>query len=169
MNKPWIALLAALAAPLPAAAAPILLQLSPTNMLAQTHSRALMLSATGTFRQLSGTMRYDAATGACAVDVTFVVQSLTLPSAMMRERTMSAGFLDPAQYPLEHYFATCQGTSLTGNLTMRGQTHPFTMTITLQRQGATLTGIHATGTLNRYDWGIDGLKLLVGKTIRVTN
>ncbi len=168
MKKLLIALLA-LGAPLPAAAAPVLLQLSAANMLAQTHSRALMLSTAGTFRQLSGTLDFDAATGACAIDVTFVVRSLTMPTALMRQQTMSDSFLDPAHYPLEHYVATCQGAKLTGNLTMRGQTHPFAMTFTLERQGAALTGIRAAGALNRYDWGIDGLKLLVGKTIRVTN
>ena len=155
--------------PLPAAAAPMLLQLSVANTLAQTHSRALMLSTTGTFQQLSGTLRFDAATGACAIDATFVVRSLALPNALMRRQTMSAGFLDPARYPLQHYVATCQGAKLTGNLTMHGETHSFTMAVRWQRQSGAPTALHAMGTLNRHDWGIDGLKLLVGNTIRVTN
>ena len=168
MKRLLIALLA-LGLPLPAAAAPMLLQLSAANMLAQTHSRALLLSTTGTFRQLSGTLRFDAATGACAIDATFVVQSLALPNALMRQQTMSAGFLDPARYPLQHYVATCQGAKLTGNLTMHGQTHAFTMAVRWQRQSGAPATLHAAGTLNRQDWGIDGLKLLVGDTIRVTN
>ena len=159
----------ALALPPGALAAPITLPLTAGNMLAQTHSRAMMVATTGTFRTLTGTLRYDPATGACAVDVTFVVLSLQLPNALLRSKTMADNFLDPAQYPLEHYVATCAGATLTGALTMRGQTHPFDMAITFDHSGATPTVMHTAGTLNRFDWGINGSPLLAGKMIRITN
>lgn len=40
--------------PLGAAAAPMTLNLTAGNMLAQTHSHAIIMNTTGTFRQLSG-------------------------------------------------------------------------------------------------------------------
>jgi polyisoprenoid-binding protein YceI len=160
----WASLL-----PLSAAAAPMTLALSPGNMLAQTHSHAIIMGVTGTFRQLSGTLAYDEAAKTCHIDATFVVASLELPNALIRSQTMSAGFLDPAEYPTQHYVGDCQGDTLVGQLTMRGQTHPFNMAITYESIGGALAAIHAEGTLNRYDWGLNGLTMTVGKMIRVTN
>ncbi len=158
----------ALAAPA-AVAAPMTLQLTPGNMLAQTHSHAIIMTVTGTFRQLSGRLDFDPAAKTCQVDVTFVVTSLALPNALLRSQTMSAGFLDPAEYPTQHYTGTCQGNTLVGSLTMRGQTHPFNMAITQEVSNGQLSGLHLEGTLNRYDWGLNGLSMTVGKMIRVTN
>jgi polyisoprenoid-binding protein YceI len=154
---------------LPAAAAPMTLTLTPADMLAQTHSHAIIMTVTGTFRQLSGKLNFDPATKSCDVDVTFVVESLALPNALIRSQTMSSGFLDPAEYPTQHYVGTCQGDRLVGNLTMRGQTHPFDMDITSEQTGGQVTGLHLEGQLNRYDWGLNGLSMTVGKVIRVTN
>jgi polyisoprenoid-binding protein YceI len=82
---------------------------------------------------------------------------------------MSKGFLDPQDYPTQHYTGTCHGGTLTGELTMRGQTHAFDMTVTNEMTGGQLTGFHLEGTLNRHDWGLNGLTLTVGKMINVTN
>jgi polyisoprenoid-binding protein YceI len=152
-----------------ASAQPMTLPLTAGNMLAQTHSRAIIISVTGTFQQLSGTLNYDLAAKTCSVDVTFVVNSLSLPNALIRSQTMSAGFLDPAEYPTQHYVGTCQGNMLVGNLTMRGQTHPFNMAVTLEGTNGVVTEMHTEGTLNRHDWGLNGLTMTVGKMIRVTN
>lgn len=157
------------ALPLAAAAQPMSLQLTAGNMLAQTHSHALILNITGTFQKLYGTLDFDPAAKTCTIDVTFVVESLTAPNALIRAQTMSKNFLDPADYPTQHYVGTCQGNTLAGSLTMRGQTHPFDMAITYEQSGGQLTGIHAEGRLNRYDWGLNGLSMTVGKMIRVTN
>jgi len=162
-------LLAPLMMPLPASAAPMVLQLTPGNMLAQTHSHAIILNITGTFQQLSGTLNFDPAAGTCSIDVTFVVKSLTAPNSLIYSQVMSQGFLDAADYPTQHYVGTCQGNQLIGHLTMRGQTHPFNMTITNEMTNGQLTGIHTEGVLNRYDWGINGMTMTVGKMIRATN
>ena len=161
---PCLALLAA-----PAAAAPMSLRLNAADMLAQTHSHAVILNITATFHQLSGVFTYDPAAKTCAVNVTFMVRSLSFPNALIRDQTMSAGFLDPAQYPTQHYVATCQGDRLLGNLTMRGQTHPFNMTVTYRMTNGQITGVDTAGVLDRYQWGLDGMGFTVGKMIRVTN
>ena len=155
--------------PLGAAAAPMTLDLTAGNMLAQTHSHAFIINTTGTFRQLSGRLDYDLLAGTCSMDVTFVVESLALPNALVRSETMSPGFLDPAKYPTQHYTGTCQGDMLVGNLTMHGQTHSFDMKVTYEKTGGQVTGLHLEGVLNRYDWGVDGLSMTVNKMIRVTN
>jgi polyisoprenoid-binding protein YceI len=161
--------LALLLFPAVADAAPQTLQLTPQDMLAQTHSHAIIMTVTGTFKQLSGRLNFDPEAKTCNVDVTLVVESLALPNQLIRSQTMSEGFLDPAQYPTQHYVGTCQGNTLVGNLTMRGQTHPFNMAITNEMANGQLTALHLEGTLNRYDWGLNGLGMTVGKMIRVTN
>jgi len=155
--------------PAAAAAAPMVLQLTAGNMLAQTHSHAMILSITGTFRQLSGELDFDSVAKTCHVDATFVVESLELPNALIRSQTLSPGFLDPQHYPTQHYVGDCQGGMLVGMLTMHGQTHPFDMAVTYETTGGAVTGMHTEGTLNRHDWGLNGMSLTVGKMIRVTN
>jgi polyisoprenoid-binding protein YceI len=152
-----------------ATAAPMTLPLTAADMLAQTHSHAVIINVTGTYRQLTGTLAYDLAAKTCTVDITFDVNSLQLPNALIRSQTLSQGFLDPAEYPTTHFAGTCQGDNLIGNLTLRGQTHPFTMAITYETTNGQVTAIHTEGALNRYDWGLTGLTMTVGKTIRVTN
>jgi len=150
-------------------ASPMVLSLTPGNMLAQTHSHAMILSINGTYQQLSGTLNFDPAAKTCSMNVTFVVRSLTSPNALIRSQTMSKGFLDPDDYPNTSFTGTCQGNNLVGDLTLRGQTHPFTMAITYETNNGQLTGMHTEGTLNRYDWGVTGMSMTVGKMIRVTN
>jgi polyisoprenoid-binding protein YceI len=169
LRKLGIATLCPLALINTAHAAPVTLALTPGNMLAQTHSHAIILSITGTYQQLSGTLNYDPAAKTCRINVTFIVRSLTAPNAFMRSQTMSKGFLDPADYPQTRYTGTCEGGQLVGNLSLRGQTHPFNMRLTYEGTDAQPTAIHAEGTLNRYEWGVNGLGMTVGKNIRVTN
>jgi polyisoprenoid-binding protein YceI len=164
-------LLSALAVPQAALAAPMTLPLTAGNMLAQTHSHAIIINITGTYRELAGTLNYDLAAKTCDINVTFQVKSLSSPNALIRSQTMSKDFLDPDDYPTTSFTDTCQdnGTNLVGNLTLHGETHPFTMAITYIKTGDAITAIHTEGTLNRYDWGLNGLTMTVGKNIRVTD
>jgi polyisoprenoid-binding protein YceI len=155
--------------PLASPAQPMTLELTPGNMLAQTHSHALIIGVTGTFRKLSGRLDFDPTAKTCHIDVTLVVESLALPNALIRSQTMSKDFLDPAAYPTQHYTGNCVGDRLQGELTMRGQTHPFDMQISYITTNGEVTAIHTEGLLNRYQWGLNGLQLTVGKMIRVTN
>lgn len=155
--------------PLASAAQPMTMKLTEGNMLAQTHSHALIMGVTGTFRKLSGQLDFDPTAKTCHIDVTLVVESLALPNALIRSQTMSKAFLDPADYPTQHYAGNCAGGLLQGTLTMRGQTHPFDMKVTYITTGGQITAIHTEGVLNRYQWGLNGLQMTVGKMIRVTN
>ncbi|CAG4929339.1 unnamed protein product [Acidocella sp. C78] len=145
------------------------LRLTPGNMLAQTHSTALLFTITGTYRQLSGTLVFDPAANTCRIDVTFATASLALPNALVRAQVMSRGFLDPDQYPQTRFIGRCKagGTRIDGRLTMHGQTHRFSMALTKRFSGGKLVGFHSIGRLDREHWGIDGLDMLVGRTITV--
>jgi polyisoprenoid-binding protein YceI len=156
-------------APFAAAAQPMTIKLTAGNTLAQTHSHAVIMGVTGTFRQLSGRLDFDPTAKTCHLDVTLVVESMTLPNALIRSQTMSKDFLDPAEYPTQHYVADCVGNTLHGELTMRGQTHPFDMAVSYSDTHGELSAIHIEGVLNRYNWGLNGLTMTVGKMIRVTN
>ncbi|MDD2875959.1 MAG: YceI family protein [Acidiphilium sp.] len=155
----------------PAFASPETLHLTPGNMLAQTHSSAMLFTVTGTYRQLNGTLDFDPATKTCSVEVTFQTRSLALPNAIMRGQVMSKNFLDPAKYPTSRFVGTCtkDGTVLAGELTNHGQTHPFDMAVTYRMAGGHLVGIDTVGSFNRYEWGLTGKSMTVGKTIKVTN
>ncbi|HET9148829.1 MAG TPA: YceI family protein [Acetobacteraceae bacterium] len=155
----------------PALAAPETMPLTPGNMLAQTHSRAMLFDISGTYRQLHGRLDFDPATRACSIDVTFVIRSLTAPNALVRAQVMSRGFLDPARYPTARFQGRCSkgGTEIAGMLTLHGQTHPFTMTMTDVTRGGALIGFDTRGVLDRYEWGLNGLRMMVGRTITVTN
>lgn len=151
-------------------AAPEILQLTPGNMLAQTHSHAAFFGVSGHFRKLSGTLRFDPATRQCTIDTVFVVKSLTAP-LMVRGQVMSKDFLDPDRYPTMRFQGECKnnGSVLAGELTMHGQTHPFAMRVTNVYSDGRLIEFKTAGTLDRYEWGLDGLKMLVGKNLTVTD
>jgi polyisoprenoid-binding protein YceI len=155
--------------PFAAAAQPMTMELTAGNMLAQTHSHSLIMGVTGTFRKLSGRLDFDPTAKTCHLDVTLVVESLAFPNALIRSETMSKDFLDPAEYPTQHYSGSCVGDRLQGELTMRGQTHPFDMRVSYTTTSGQVTAIHTEGVLDRYQWGLNGLRMTVGKMIRVTN
>jgi polyisoprenoid-binding protein YceI len=159
----------ALLAPSMASAAPMALTLTAGNTLSQTHSSAVMFTITGTFKDLNGTLTFDPVTKACNVELNLVVKSMELPNAIVRAQVMSSSFLDPDTYPGMKYVGTCQGDQLVGNLTMHGQTHPFNLALTYVMKDGQLTGFDSVGTLNRYDWGLNGLQMMVGKMIKVNN
>lgn len=160
-----------LAAITPALAAPETLQLTPGNMLAQTHSGSMLFTVTGTYRQLAGTLTFDPVAKTCSVDVTFQTRSLALPNAIVRGQVMAKDFLDPQKYPTSRYVGTCtdNGTIMRGQLTNHGQTHPFDMNITYVTKDGKLIGIDTAGAFNRYHWGLNGDSMTVSKMIRVTN
>lgn len=167
---PFVAACCLAFAATPAQAAPEQLRLTAGNMLAQTHSHAVIINITGTVRKLSGTLLFDPAAKTCRIDVTFNVKSTELP-LIARGPVMSKSFLDPAQYPTMHYQGHCtdHGARMTGKLTMRGQTHPFDMTVSFIQKAGKPVQIDTAGTLDRYEWGLNGLSMLVGRKIRVTN
>lgn len=77
----------------------------------------------------------------------------------------SADLFDLETYPTATFEATSFETedgktgTMTGDLTLKGETHPVTLDVTLNKagesRGTTKAGFSATGTMMRSDWGMD--------------
>lgn len=94
--------------------------------------------------------------------VSFVIQANTIDTNHTdRDKHLrSPDFFDVKQYPTIEFSSTeFTGDSLTGELTMHGQTKTVTLAVTEIGEGEDpwggyRKGYEATGTLNRSDWGI---------------
>jgi polyisoprenoid-binding protein YceI len=77
----------------------------------------------------------------------------------------SSDLLDVEAFPTATFTATSFETedgktgTMTGDLTLKGVTHPVTLDVTLNKagemRGTTKAGFSATGTMMRSDWGVD--------------
>jgi polyisoprenoid-binding protein YceI len=117
----------------------------------------------GKFTRFHGLMRYDPAhPGACQVVLEIEAGSLAMSSNAIRDRIVGPGMMDVARFPDLSFHGSCDNKTVAGDLTMHGETHPFSMEYT--SAGGTVT---ATGRLRRSEWGITGSQLIGGPTIRI--
>jgi polyisoprenoid-binding protein YceI len=122
-----------------------------------------LLPLHGSFEQFRGTVRLrNAQPLACDVDVTFQVASLRMDDAARRQQALEPDMLAVDRFPTMHFTGQCQPGTLSGTLTMHGVSRP--LTLALHR---TSTGLMATGTLRRQDYGIDGLPHLLGSQVKI--
>ncbi len=160
------ALLAA-TVPLPAApahAAPQSLALTPAGAVVTLRAYALgLMPIDGSFTQFRGRIDYDAAQQSrCKVELVADTASLQFSDASMRAEVLSPSFLDAAAYPTLAYRGECTARALQGQLTLHGQTHPFTLALT-----GDAAHLVATGTIDRTAWGITGRSFTVGSSVRI--
>jgi len=85
-----------------------------------------------------------------------------MASDSIRDQMTGPTFMDIARFPTFAFQGNCQGDTLTGNLTLHGETHP--LTLDLERSAR---AIIATGKLRRGDWGMTTRSLIAGSTIRI--
>jgi polyisoprenoid-binding protein YceI len=117
----------------------------------------------GSFTRFHGWMRYDPPTpDRCEVVLQIEAASLTMSSETVRDQILAPGMMNAAQFPELAFKGVCQGSEVIGDLTMHGQTHPFTLDY--KRSGGRVV---ATGQLRRADWGITGSPLTGGAIIRI--
>ena len=83
-------------------------------------------------------------------------------SDSLREQVTGPDFMDVAQFPQLGFHGGCEGDTVAGDLTLHGQTHPFTLD--LERSAHTIV---ATGRLKRAEWGLTARPLMGGSTIRI--
>lgn len=111
----------------------------------------------GTFADWTAAITFDpeAATDAGEVTVTINIGSLTLGS--VTDQAMGADFFNVAEFPTATFTApitkTAEGYTADGTLTMKGQTAPLTLPITLTLDGDTAT-MQGQTTVNRMDYGV---------------
>lgn len=98
----------------------------------------------------------------CKVDLTVDAASLFMPEQAVRDEVLSPTFLDATAFPTLAYRGDCAPGSISGLLTMHGQTHP--LELSLKRDPDRLI---ATGQIRRADWGMTERPLMVGPTVRI--
>jgi polyisoprenoid-binding protein YceI len=145
----------------------------------------MVTTVRGTFADVSGTISLDeenptASTGTFTV----AVGSLSTGVEQRDGHLRSADFFDAENHPRATFTATSVAAkggndyAVTGDLTIRGTTRPVTFHVELLgfytgMNGARRAGFHATGTINREDFGLNwnvALETggwLVGKDIKL--
>jgi polyisoprenoid-binding protein YceI len=123
-----------------------------------------MLPITGTFQQFQGTTTIDAGPPArCQVHIALNTASLRMPVPSWTSRALSPEMLNAQTYPTAQFNGSCAPDEAQGSLTLHGVTRSFALRA--HQTGTTLT---ATGHLNRRDFGITGLPMLLSQDIRIT-
>lgn len=136
---------------------------------------------TGQFTQPTGTLVLDPKQPAAAkVDITFPVDKVSTTVPALDAHLKKPEFFDAARYPEAHFVSTRivphgRTATITGNLTLKGQTHPVTLQARFVGAGMgvmgdkkTNIGFAATGSIQRSQWGIDYGIPLVSDTVKLT-
>lgn len=132
--------------------------------------------------------RFDAATGEVVLDQTTpanssvhaVVQvaSVTTGNEARDGHLLSDRWFNAAQFPTMEFTSTSvrllgeHRAEVVGNLTLHGVTAPLTLDVTLNqigagRNGGTMAGFSATGTLSRAQYGINSGAGAIGDEIKI--
>ena len=130
----------------------------------------------GQFGNVKGTLILDPKNpGASKLDVTIPMNSLTTVNADLTKHLSSPDFFDVEKFPEARFVSTSvkvTGTSalVMGTLTIKGISKPITLTanfvgagtgLTMKGPGKPTVGFHATGKVNRGDYGMSfGLPLV---------
>lgn len=166
------ALGAALAAALPAGAAPVLYTVDPAHTYPSFEADHMGMSVwRGKFNKTTGTVTLDKAAGQGEVDLTIEMDSIDFGlDVMNRTAREGDGLFDTRQFPLAYYKGRLEGfvdgrpTRVAGHLTLRGITRPVDLQILsfkcmphpLFRRD--WCGADAATTIARDQWGVDAGK-----------
>jgi polyisoprenoid-binding protein YceI len=131
----------------------------------------------GFFSGASGSLMIDPAKPQAAsvtIEVPTNTALVTVPK--LTDELRSPMFFDPDKYPTMKFVSdkvVVQGThaTISGQLTMHGQTHPLTLEASFIGAGAAFgkrtVGFTATGTLKRSDYGITAVLPLVSDEVKI--
>ena len=148
-------------------AEPVTYKLDPnhTNVFAEWNHRGFSRMVAH-FGQVEGTLVYDADNvRASSVNVTLPMSGLESFVPDFNEHLRSDDFFDAAKFPTATFKSTkveklADGKlKVTGDLTLRGTTHPVVLDVTLNkvgesREGSPMIGFDATGSLQRSAFGL---------------
>ncbi|MFD4461174.1 YceI family protein [Nocardia sp. NPDC058480] len=138
--------------------------IDPAHSTLQFSVRHLMVSKVrGRFTDFGGTLVVHP-DGTADADVEMKVASVTTDNPQRDGHLATADFFDVANHPIATFKATgfkALGTdfSVTGDFTIRGNTHPVTLEVEFLGTGpgmadAPVAGFTATATINRRDFGL---------------
>lgn len=132
------------------------------------------------FGDAAGTLVYDADdVSKSSVEVTLPLSGLNSFTAKFDEHLRGADFFDAAQFPTATFKSTkveAAGTNkltVTGDLTVKGTTHPVTLDVTINGAGehpmrkVQSVGFDATTTLKRSDFGVGAYAPVVSDEVKV--
>lgn len=140
----------------------------------------------GEFGTFTGTMDYDAANvGATKISGTVTISSVATGDTKRDDHLKSADFFDATKYATMTFTSTKvdnitdKSFDVTGDLSMHGVTKSVKLTVTKPKGemkdpwGNIKTGVSATATINRQDFGLtwnkalDGGGYIVGDTVTI--
>jgi polyisoprenoid-binding protein YceI len=137
-------------------------------------------NSNGKFLKFEGGFTFDEAQpDSGIVDVTIDTNSLNMDDTKWDEHLKSKDFFNTAQYPTMTFKSTNvkivnkKTATLTGDLTLLGQTKPVTLNVTLNKCGAhpmtsaPTCGFSAKGVLKRSDWGMKAYVPMVSDDIEL--
>lgn len=142
-----------------------------TIALDSTRSRAdfevkvlWLIGVHGRFGQVRGTVTLDRFRGTIIADARIDVDAITMRSHGYEQWVKSAEFFDAAHYPQIHFVSDAvpverlrSGGEITGNLTVRGISHPVALEIEPSdclQAIASACAVEARGTIRRSDFGM---------------
>lgn len=154
-------------------------QLDPVHTrIAFQVSHAGFSRPVGSFSGVSGSLQFDEADWSGArIEVRIPLRTLDLGDADWQQKILDRTFFDAGKYPEAHFVSTkvestgAKTANVTGDLTLRGVTHPVTLQVTLNalaRHPLTFrktAGFSATATLSRKQFGMDAWKSVVGDEV----
>ena len=131
------------------------------------------------FNKVTGTLTYDAAANSGAADVVIDIKSVNTGSTMFNGHLTSADWFDADKFPTATFKSTglrFEGgnpVALEGDLTIKGVTHPITLTITHFKAGKNMRkqdqiGADATATIKRSDYGLGKFAPMVDDDVTLT-
>lgn len=131
----------------------------------------------GFFSGASGSLTIDPARpDAARVSIEVPMNSVWVTVPKLTEELRSPMFFDPAKYPTmkfvsDHVTVNGMHATISGQLTMHGQTHPLTLEASFVGAGTMMgkrtIGFTATGTLKRSDYGINVGVPLVSDEVKI--
>jgi polyisoprenoid-binding protein YceI len=175
------ALMAIFGMPAMLAAAPQVWTMDPVHSTAQFTARHFgIVPVIGTIPMVAASVTLDSGSQIpIAVSATLDPSKLDTHDAMRDNDLRSPHFFDVASTPEMRFVSTKidgrdpKHFTITGNLTMHGQTHPVTLNAEVVAAGKTPRGrsiiaYAATATIDRTQWGMTFGPLIVGNSIDIS-
>ncbi len=122
-----------------------------------------LLPIDASFSHFDGWLTYDPDNReSCRVELRVEVASLVTGDAALRGTIMGPDFMDAAVFPTLSYVGSCEPSGLGGMLAMHGVSRPFPLSLSWKPDL-----VVAEGRLLRADWGMTGMPLVGGRTVRI--
>jgi len=131
-------------------------------------------------RTQSGTITLDPAAKTGSIEMTIDITSIDTGDQALNAHLQSPDFFDAKQYPTATFksdsveFKGDKPMRVKGELTMRGATHPVTLTVhefkcipDFMSKGMQRCGADASAVIDRTQWGVDAYAPMTGKQVKL--